>query len=101
MPKPESKASLVALPQDLDMLSSETLKMRLLELLDGDEPLAIDGSAVLRASSAPIQVIYAAGQSAKEQGRKLELHAPSDALAEAFRDLGLESEFQEWSSADA
>ena len=101
MPKTDSKASLVALPQDLDMLSSEALKMRLLELLDGDEPLAIDGSAVLRVSSAPIQVIYAAAQGAKEQGRNLALHAPSDALAEAFRDLGLETELREWSRADA
>ena len=101
MPKTDSQTSVVELPQDLDMLSSETLKMRLLESLEGDEPLAIDGSAVLRVSSGPIQVIYAAAQSAKEQGRNLALHTPSEALAEAFRDLGLETELREWSSADA
>lgn len=91
----------VELPQDLDMLYAEQLKTQLLEALDGDEPIVLQGSAVGRVSSSCIQVIFAAAQSAKEQGRTLELQASSDVLAEAFIDLGLEPEFQEWSNGDA
>ena len=101
MPRAESQEQRIALPPDLDMLCAEALKGQLRDLLDGDEAIALDGSAVARVSSACVQVIYAAAQSAKEQGRALALHAPSEVLTEAFIDLGLESDFREWSSGDA
>ncbi len=63
--------------------------LTLRDLLVQEKPLCLDGSQVQRVSTACLQVLVAACQSARAHQVPYVLDAPSTALSAAMQDLGL------------
>jgi len=57
------------------------------------QPILLDGSRVERISTPCIQILIAALKSAEARGTRFRLSNPSNVLAEALVDLGLEQIF--------
>jgi chemotaxis protein CheX len=81
--------SFQALAAVLDLAAAEGLHQRLLDACLQETPVALDGSAVERISTACAQVLAAGAISARARGLSFTLEAPSPALAAALADLGL------------
>ena len=89
------------LPAELDMLCAEQLKTKLCDALVDSSAIRLDAADVTRVSSSCVQVLLAAARSAESDGGRLDLLNAPSVLTEAFQDLGLQNEIQDWSAADA
>ena len=89
------------LPAELDLLCAEQLKTRLCDVLDETPAIKIDAVDVTRVGTSCVQILLAAARSAESDGGRLMLLNPPSVLCEAFADLGLQNEIQEWSAPDA
>jgi anti-anti-sigma regulatory factor len=91
----EIGSDILTLPSALD---PQTLKETFAEMLLTRTDIIVDGAQVVRIGTPAVQVILAAAQTLKSEGRAFVLKQPSNALRSAFVDLGLTSELERWSS---
>lgn len=86
---------MVALSGSLDLVMAGDLRDLMLEALSQDSigGVILQGAAVEHVSTACIQVVLSAAQSLRTGGRSLEIESPSVFLAESFRRLGLQDDF--------
>ena len=68
----------------------------MLRALEKQQPLTLDASSVERLSTACIQLLIACGSAFKAAGHALEIDGPTEMFSEAFADLGLQQELQQW-----
>lgn len=89
----------VSAPEIGDLAAASAFRDALLAALERDAPLVIDASGVRRFGTACAQVLIAAEISAKKRGgaRVIVVRSPSEAFADALRDLGLDDELDRWS----
>lgn len=87
-------------PEIGDLAAAAGFRTALLEALKADAPLVIDAAAVRRFGTACVQVLIAADISAQRLGgaRRLHIPEPSEAFADALRDLGLDDDLERWSA---
>jgi chemotaxis protein CheX len=81
------------LPPSLDLLGAKPLCQQLQAKVLSAEPILLDGSRVERISTPCIQILVAALKSAEARGTPFRLSNPSQVLAEALVDLGLQQVF--------
>lgn len=88
----ESDVTLVpiTLPADLHMGGIEALRHTLVEQVEADVPLALDGAAVDRVSTAGIQLLVAFFRDRNSAQRTTSWMQVSDALRDAIQWLGLD-----------
>ena len=79
----------LTLPPDLRIQHAASLQQRLLQALEGTGKLRVRAAAVERADAAGLQLLLAAALEAERRGRALLIEAPSAALADGLRLLGL------------
>ena len=82
----------------LDLRAATPLKAAMLRALDKQQPLTLDASSVERLSTACIQLLVACGLAFKTAGHALVIDAPTEMFSEAFADLGLQLELQQWTN---
>jgi anti-anti-sigma regulatory factor len=95
---------IVELPNELTIARAPELRALLLSALDGEGPLEIDARAVTEVDLAGLQVLCAAGRSARARGRPLTLtrEARSEALARAVATAGFgHGQDDRWLSGEA
>lgn len=85
----------VELPSALDLAGAGELRDLLLDALakDSSADMVLNGAAVERIATAAVQVILAGAPAFRTAARQLEIETPSQALATAFRQLGLGADF--------
>ena len=98
---PGLRVKTLQLPASLDLGNAQDWKERLIAALTLNPVLKVDGSETSHVTTPGIQLLLAAGESAKSKGGKLELMNPSPALEAAFDDLGLTNTLREWGAAHA
>jgi len=91
-------SDILTLPSALDLTAALTLKETFAEMLLSRTDIIVDGAQVVRIGTPAVQVILAAAQALKSEGRAFVLKQPSNAFRSAFVDLGLTSELERWSS---
>lgn len=79
----------LALPAVLDMRQVRSLKASLEARLADTGPASIDAAAVKRISTGCIQILATFMIGMNATGRTVTLRQPSEAMVEAFADLGL------------
>lgn len=85
------------LPQTLDLTEAQGLRDRmLLLLLLGEGGIILDASAVDRMSTPCVQVLLATGHAADSASTGFKIINASDVFQAALADLGLQSEFSNW-----
>ncbi len=95
------RAKAVALPAILDIGNAQELQESLAAALERSPVLRLNGSKTQQVSTPGVQVLLAAALSAEAGGGRLVLNSPSQALQEAFANLGLPDKLQEWRAANA
>lgn len=80
---------------EMTIYNAAALKEKLAGVLDHPQRLEIDLSEVTEIDSAGIQLLMLARKECARRGRALTLGNPSDAVAEAFRLLGLAAWFND------
>jgi len=98
---PGLRVKTLQLPASLDLGNAQDWKERLIAALTLNPVLKVDGSETSHVTTPGIQLLLAAGESAKSKGGKLELMNPLPALEAAFDDLGLTNTLREWGAAHA
>lgn len=83
------------LPQMLDLTEAQGLRDRMKVLL-GKGTIVLDASAVDRMSTPCVQVLLATARAANSAGTAFKVVNASDAFQAALADLGLQSEFSNW-----
>jgi anti-anti-sigma regulatory factor len=87
----------IALPSIADLRAVPHLHRQFAEILASDSDIDVHGHAVERITTPCIQLLVAAARSLDTgSGRRFRLVAPSEPLADALRDLGLEAMLDEW-----
>jgi anti-anti-sigma regulatory factor len=81
------------LPPLLDLTAAEPLQRTFLEHARGGDPMIVNGSAVVRVSTAAVQVLLAAAADARARGTLFQLRDPSPELTDALTYLGVSSHF--------
>ena len=89
----QQNAAVELLPTSLDLLGAKSLCHQLQAKVVSAQPILLDGSRVERISTPCIQILIAALKSAEARGTPFRLSNPSNVLAEALVDLGLEQIF--------
>jgi anti-anti-sigma regulatory factor len=82
-----------SLPPLLDLTAVEPLHRVLLDHARSGDPLVVIGSAVVRVSTAAVQILLAAAADARARGASFPLRDPSPELTDALTDLGVASHF--------
>lgn len=90
----------IALPDNLDLLSSADLKSQLLGEIGDHRSVRLDASAVEFASTACVQVLVSALGHYTDKGVAIGISGDSEKLAHAFHSLGLEQDFERWRLAE-
>jgi anti-anti-sigma regulatory factor len=85
----------LALPEILDLQSSQSLRESLGQLFDCGK-IQIDAAPVARLSTPCVQVLLAAGRAADNAAIPFKIVGSSDAFRAAIADLGLGAHFQKW-----
>lgn len=80
----------VQLPEDSDIMASESIRDDILGAMGSSSSLEVDASVVARISTATFQVIIAAASKVKEDDGKFTIVAPSDIFQQSAKLLGLE-----------
>lgn len=93
----------VALPEELTIPHAAELRALLLSALEGEEPVQLDGRSVAEVDAAGLQVLCAAGRSARRRGRQLGFMGGgrSAALADAVELAGLGNDGDAWLRGEA
>lgn len=94
----ELPGTIVTLEAYLDLGCAAGLRESLLEALDVEGQLTINGEGVECITTPCVQVLLSAGKSLALNGKSLRLEKASPALTSAFADLGLNHK-QLWSSS--
>ncbi|MBO6510526.1 MAG: STAS domain-containing protein [Roseibium sp.] len=87
----------VELAEVLDLTTVQQLREDLAAAIAEHNIIHIDASKVERAGTPAIQVVLAAGRDLSADNRKVVITKASDVFRAAFRDLGLDQQFSEWS----
>ncbi len=88
----------IILPAIADLRIAKDLKASLMIAVEKGGNIIVRGQDVERLSTSCIQILIAASKSlACDSDRRLQLLAPSEAMAAVFQDLGLETLLEEWS----
>lgn len=87
----------VELPEILDLTSVQELRERLATALAEHNSIHIDAGKVERVGTPAVQVLLAVGRDLTADDRKIIITKVSDVFKSAFRDLGLDEQFSEWS----
>jgi len=77
------------LPDNLTIANAEALHEELESLANGSVDVVLNASAVSRADTAGLQILYAFQQALKSHNAKLSWSAPSSVLIETAEQLGL------------
>ena len=80
----------------LDLRAAQPLKAAMLRAIEKQQPLTLNASSVERLSTACVQLLIAIETALQDAGYSLVLDEPSEAFSEAFADLGLKPELQQW-----
>lgn len=88
----------VTAPEIGDLAAAGPFRDALLGAIAAPGPVRVDAAAVRRFGSACAQVLIAADRQLKEENRRLVIHEPSGAFADALRDLGLDADLERWSA---
>ena len=86
----------VALAPVLDLGASAPFKDALIEAMEHGKKVTLDASDVQRMSTACVQVFVAAGKTLEEAGLERALYKPTEAVVDAFNELGLFPELMKW-----
>ena len=89
----------ISLPAILDLGQAENLYEVLSEAIDKNLDIRIHAGQVERLTTAPCQVILAAGRSVETGGAAFEISNYSGAFKSGLEDLGLWSVFSKWSKS--
>lgn len=81
----------IALPEVMDLAAAHILKEQFLEASEAPR-LALAGAPVARVTTPALQVLIAAARTRRAAGRTLVLETPSDVLARAIAELGLDAD---------
>lgn len=88
----------VILPAVVDLRVAKDLKESLMAAVEKGGHVIIRGQDVERLSTPCLQILISASKSLEcDPDRRLQLLAPSEAMAAVFQDLGLETLLEEWS----
>ena len=90
---------MVALPAVLDLNNIAAVKALLLEQLEKSEDVTIDCSMVTRVTTPAVQILLSYAKTIAIEGRRPQLHNPSEAFRTAFSDLGLQDQLSQWSTS--
>ncbi len=91
---PEEAGDKVVLPGSITIMDVGELRAPLLQHLEGDVPLQIDGSEVESIEGAGVQLLAAFFKTANEKGIELSWVGASDSLRTAARQVGLDGYFK-------
>ena len=86
----------MALVPVLDLGASAPFKDVLIEAIEHQKKIILDASEVQRMSTACVQVFVSAGKTMEEAGLERALYKPTDAVVDAFNELGLFPELMKW-----
>jgi anti-anti-sigma regulatory factor len=89
----------VELPEVLDLGMVQGLRESLAAAIAEQNAIHIDAGKVERVGTPAVQVILAAGRDLSAENRTFVITKASDVFRSAFRDLGLDEQFSEWSEA--
>ncbi len=89
----------LVLPEVMDLAHAEDLYDQLQEKLNTGDTIIADASNVKRISTPCVQLLFSAAKTLQNQDKKFQIKHPSDIVQDAFSDLGLEEQLNEWSSA--
>lgn len=87
---------LVELPPALELRTAQSLKQALLEALARAGPLRIDAAAVVRVSTACVQILVAFVEAARQAGISVAFRHPSPPFLNALESLGLAPVTAHW-----
>ena len=85
----EAKLDIV-LAETMDISTVQNLHIELKTALGSGDPVSLDGSNVVRADTAALQVLAAMFIDAKDRLPKPELNSPSEALTQSAALLGID-----------
>tara|TARA_R110002096_G_scaffold420735_1_gene625960 strand:- start:567 stop:857 length:291 start_codon:yes stop_codon:yes gene_type:complete len=88
----------IILDSVMDLITAGKLKAQLVEAADSYGKITIDGEKVDRILSPCIQLLVVADQEISKNNEGLKLINASDEMVEALKDIGLEKEYDKWSS---
>ncbi|CAO3415594.1 STAS domain-containing protein [Azospirillum argentinense] len=89
----------LGLPSDLDLAMAQPLLESLRAGFAASQTVIAEAAAVERVSTACVQALLVASRHAAEQNRTFAIAQPSEVLAEACEDLGLDGWLKQWSQA--
>lgn len=92
-------ANLLVLEGTFGLLEAASLRERCLELLTSEGDVGIDASKVETITTPCIQVLLATEIECRSSGRAVHLSGASEAFTEAFADLGLQDQYDNWSNS--
>ena len=78
------------LPENLTIASAEALHEELEPLANGSKDVVFNASAISRADTAGLQLLYAFQQALKSHNASLSWSSPSSVLVETAQQLGLD-----------
>jgi anti-anti-sigma factor len=87
----------IALSATVDLRSVESLHAALLAAFARHQPIRVDAAEVERMSTVAVQLLVSSARSAAAAGIDFKIAAPSRAVCDAFKDLGLAQELEQWS----
>ncbi len=92
------KDAVITLPSVLNLGVAEELREKFMQTLVVDSDITLDASDVSTLTTPCLQVLVSAGRTVEEGGNSFSINNPSDAVKEAFDDLGLTDIFSKWST---
>ena len=91
-------AATIKLGPVLDLMAATTLKDELLDLAAISNGLIVNAADVEVVATPCVQVLVAAGQTVEERGQKFSIDETPPIMLSAFKDLGLASVLERWST---
>ena len=89
-------ARVVELPARIGVAEAESLHESLRTALQDGVDVRLDGSGVERMTTPGVQVMLVAARAQAKAKRRFVVAAPSEAMNQAFAELGLAAEYQAW-----
>ena len=94
----KSNKHIITLNPVLDIIAASNLKEQLVEKIDNEGDVIVDGGQVERIMMPCIQLIVAADIILSKKQSEIKLINASDELVCALKDSGLEKQYSKWSN---
>ncbi|MEH6404579.1 MAG: STAS domain-containing protein [Sneathiella sp.] len=89
---------IIKLDPILDLNMAAALHSNFSKALDEERPISVDTADVEKITTPCLQIMISAGLSSEAAGNSFSFNDPSEALSNAFHDLGLHSFLNRWSN---